>query len=195
MSDPGPPFPAVEASLKRVAAALREAGIDFALAGSIAAWARGGPEQCNDVDLLVRPTDADAAHDTLARAGLRTERPPEGWLLKAYDGDVLVDLIFAPNGESDVDRLFDRCEELRVSATDVKVMALEDVLVAKLRSFGEHYLEFAGLLQITRALREQIDWAQVRRRTEDSPYAAAFLHLVEELGVSPPAAVSPEGGR
>lgn len=185
MSEAGSTFAQIETTLKRVAQVLRDADVDVALAGSIAAWARGGPESCNDLDLLVRPQDADRALAALAGAGLRTERPPEGWLVKAYDGDVLVDLIFAPNGEAEVEPLFARAEELRASAVPVKVMAIEDVLVAKLRSFDEHYLDYAGLLQIARALREQIDWAQVRERTEGSPYARAFLYLAELLEVSP----------
>lgn len=185
MSEPGSTFAQIEATLKRVAQILRDADVDVALAGSIAAWARGGPESCNDLDLLVRPQDADRALAALGDAGLRTERPPEGWLVKAYDGDVLVDLIFAPNGEPEVEPLFARADDLRASALPVQVMAIEDVLVAKLRSFDEHYLDFAGLLQIARALREQIDWAQVRERTEGSPYARAFLYLAELLEVSP----------
>jgi hypothetical protein len=32
-------------------------------------------------------------------------------------------------------------------------------------------------------VREQVDWSDVRRRTEDSPYARAFFTLVEELGI------------
>ena len=41
---------------------------------------------------------------------------------------------------------------------------------------------------IARALREQIDWRQLRARTSGSPYAKAFFTLVEELGVAEPRA-------
>lgn len=30
---------------------------------------------------------------------MRTEKPPESWLYKAWDGDVLVDVIFRPVGQ------------------------------------------------------------------------------------------------
>jgi hypothetical protein len=53
----------------------------------------GGPETDHDVDFLVRPGDADAALDALAGAGLRPERPPEGWLHKTWDDPCHVDLI------------------------------------------------------------------------------------------------------
>jgi hypothetical protein len=46
---------------------------------------------------------------------------------------------------------------------------------------GPHRCDFAVLLPIVRALREQLDWPQVRAQTSDSPYAEAFLLLAERL--------------
>jgi hypothetical protein len=66
-------------ALKRVAAVLRDADIDFALGGGMAAWALGGPPTEHDVDLAIRECDADAAMHALNQAGLQTEVPPEGW--------------------------------------------------------------------------------------------------------------------
>jgi hypothetical protein len=87
------PFADIEHALKRSVAALRDAGIPFLLGGSLASWARGGPETRHDLDLIIKPEDAEKALETLEQAGMRPERPPEDWLLKAYDGDTLVDLI------------------------------------------------------------------------------------------------------
>jgi hypothetical protein len=39
-------------------------------------------------------------------------------------------------------------------------------------------------------VREQVDWTQVRARTEGSPYAKAFFTLVKELGIIPARAAS-----
>ena len=44
------------------------------------------------------------------------------------------------------------------------------------------------MLEWARALREQIDWEDVRQRTEASPFAKAFFTLVESLGVVEPGA-------
>ena len=95
-------------TLKRAGAALRDAEIPFALGGGMAIWAHGGPETEHDLDFFVKPEDAERALQALAEIGFRPEKPPEGWLYKAWDGDVLVDLIFEPAGMRVDDKLFRR---------------------------------------------------------------------------------------
>jgi predicted nucleotidyltransferase len=178
-------FAAIEHALKRSAAALRRVGIPFMLGGSLASWARGGPETRHDLDLMIRPEDADDALEALREEGMRPERPPEDWLVKAWDGETLVDLIFHPKGMPIDDRVLARAQDLSVLGMEIRVMALEDVMVTKLMAITEHALRFETLLQISRALREQIDWDDVRSRTESSPFARAFLVLLEGLEILP----------
>lgn len=177
------PFGKIKESLKHAAGALRDAGVPFVLGGGLAVWARGGPATSHDLDLMVKPEDADRALEVLERAGMRPEKPPEGWLYKAWDGDVLVDVIFRPVGEPVEDELFERAEELEVNAVAMLVMSLEDVLVTKLKALDEHELDYERPLEFARSLRERIDWADVRDRTEGSPYAKAFFTMIEELGI------------
>jgi hypothetical protein len=179
------PFGDIKESLKRVAAALREGNVPFLLGGGLAAWAYGGPGTGHDLDVMVRPADADRALDALDAAGMRTEKPPEGWLYKAWDGDVLIDVIFRPVGEAVDDSMFERAADLEVNAVPMKVMSLEDIMVTKLLALDEHELDYERALEFARSLRERIDWLAVRRRTRDSPYAKAFFTMVEELGVVP----------
>jgi hypothetical protein len=68
----------------------------------------------------------------------------------------------------------------------MQVMSLEDVLVTKLRALDEHQMRYETPLAIARALREQVDWAQVRHRTQDSPFARAFFVLLEGLDIIGP---------
>ncbi len=177
-------FSAIEETFKRAVAALDHAGVPFLLGGTIACWARGGPETRNDLDLMVKEEDVEDALSALVEAGMRPERPPERWLLKAWDGDVLVDLIHHPIGLEITDEVLARGELLDVAAMRVRVMALEDILTSKLLALSEHALDLESPLQIARSLREQIDWGEVRARTAESPYARGFLHLAEELGIA-----------
>jgi predicted nucleotidyltransferase len=171
-------------TLKRAAALLREAGVPFVLGGGIAIWARGGPESEHDLDLFVKPEDADRALEALAAGGFRPEKPPEQWLYKAWDGDVMVDLIFGPSGLTIDDEFIERAPETEVQAVQMRVLRPEDVLVTKLLAMREHEVDYETVLEIARAVREQIDWDEVRERTDGSPYAKAFFTLVDELEVS-----------
>jgi putative nucleotidyltransferase-like protein len=179
------PFEDIEATLKRCVAAFREADVPALLAGSLAVWARGGPETRHDLDFVVKPEDADRALEALEGAGMQPERPPEAWLYKARDGDVLVDVIFEPRGLVVDDDLIARGEEREVMAIAIRLMAIEDVLTSKLMALDEHSADFSKLLLMTRTLREQIDWQALRERTRESPFAKAFFTLAEELSIAP----------
>jgi hypothetical protein len=177
-------------SLKRAAAALEKQRIPYLLGGGLGCWARGGPPSSNDIDLMVKRDDAERAQRALAEAGMRAERPPEQWLLKAWDGDLLIDLIFEPSGVRISDAVIERGERLNVAGMQIPVMALDDILVTKLLAIDEHSADYRDLLQIGRSLREQIDWESLRERTSSSPFAAAFFALADGLQISSATSVS-----
>ncbi len=180
---PAENFPDLIDAMKRAAAALRDSGVPYLLGGGLAAWARGGPPTEHDVDFFVYPADAERALGALVDAGMHAERPPEEWLLKAWDGDALIDLIFRP-AAGEIDRgYFDRAEELEVAAQTMPVASLADVMTTKLLAITEQEPDLSSVLEIARSLREQIDWDFVRERTGGSPFARSFFTLVEELGV------------
>jgi len=169
--------------MKKAVAALREAGIPFLLGGSLAVWARGGPETRHDLDFVIKPEDSERALAVLADAGMRPETPPEEWLHKAWDGEVLIDLIHGPRGLDVTDEVIERGDLLHVIGITIPVMAIEDVLATKLMALHEHELDYTSVLRIARSVREQIDWPSLRARTQGSPYAAAFFVLCQELGL------------
>jgi Nucleotidyl transferase of unknown function (DUF2204) len=182
-SDDEQPFSELEQTLKKAGAALRDAGIEFLLGGSLASWARGGPETRHDLDLVIRPDARERATAALEAVGMRIEDPPEEWLVKAWDGDILVDLIFHPKGIEVDDAVLARGEVMSVLGMDIRVMAIEDVLVTKLMALTEHSLRYESLLPIARAVREQVDWSDVRTRTAQSPFARAFFVMLDGLGI------------
>src|ERR671938_1445823 len=136
-TDDEQPFSELEQTLKKASAALRDAGIEFLLGGS------------------------------------------------------LVDLIFFPKGIEVDDAVMARGEVMAVLGMEIRVMAIEDVLVTKLMALTEHSLRYESLLPIARAVREQVDWADVRARTAESPFARAFFVMLEGLGIVSPQADEP----
>jgi hypothetical protein len=181
------PFAELVSTLKKSVAALRESELPYLLAGGLAIWARGGPERDHDLDFLVKAADAERALQALVDVGMRPERPPEDWLLKAHDENgVLVDLIFRPSETPVTDEMIERGDELEVMAIKVNVVSAGDVLVSKLLALREHELDYDTIVEMTRAVREQIDWPDVRARTDHSPFARAFFTLAEGLELVEP---------
>jgi hypothetical protein len=179
-------FEQILTAMKHGAATLREAGIPFALAGGLAVYARGGPPTEHDVDFLILEEDVERALQVLGDAGFRSERPPEGWLAKAwFSNDALIDLIFAPNDKPEVvQAMLDRADDVEVYAITLPVMTVTDVLATKLLTLKEHEVDYESVLEIARTCREQIEWEALRAQTAESAYAKAFFTLVEELGIA-----------
>lgn len=178
-----PAFQEQREVLKSVATSLKREAIPFALAGGYAVWARGGPESDHDVDFVVRPDDAEVARKLLLRDGHDPVDSNEDWLDKVGRHGIVVDIIHRlPIGEVD-DALFERCDLLSVDSVRMLVMRPTDLLLCRLLALGENACDLAPLIGWSRSLREQIDWATVRRETADSPFARAFLALLADLEV------------
>jgi hypothetical protein len=176
-------------ALKRSASALKADGVSFALG----------------VDLVVAETDVELAANSLAAAGLRIERPPEDWLFKAYcDPDsseehaeepALVDVLHRLGGIPVTGSLIATAQQEEVLGLRIPVLPPTPIVIAKLQSLTEHYCDFAPLLLVVRAVREQLDWAEIRRATRDQPFPEAFLLLVERLGIVTMRSHSPDAPR
>jgi hypothetical protein len=170
-------------TLKKVASTLKAADIPFALGGSFAVYAHGGHSSDHDVDFLLREQDKEQALAELAKVGFRTEQPPEDWLVKVYDEDRMVDLIYRPVESPVTDATLQDTEQISVEAISMPVISATQLMIHKLLSYSQHYCDFATGFPVARSLREQIDWDRVRRETADSPYAEAFLILLDRLDV------------
>ena len=176
---------ALRRALKRSASALKRDGVRFALAGGYALWAHGAPEPEHDVDIAVAEEDVETAAESLAAEGFQIERPPEDWLFKAFAEDAMVDVLHRIQGVAVTPGLIATAEEHELIGLRVPVLPPTPIMVAKLQSLSEHYCDFTTLLPSVRALREQLDWAELRRATSDLPFAEAFLLVADRLGIAP----------
>ena len=186
-ADDEQPFSDIEATLKKAASALRGADVPFLLGGSLASWARGGPETRHDLDLMIKRADVDRG------AGGARPRPACARRTRRRSGSSRRGTATCSSTSSSRPRacrsttsVIARGEDMAVLSMQMRVMAIEDVLITKLMAIDEHHIRFEGLLPIARALREQIDWAHVRAATRASPFARAFFVLLEGLEIVPP---------
>ncbi|HEX2284658.1 MAG TPA: hypothetical protein VHI10_07505 [Mycobacterium sp.] len=172
-------------ALKRAASALKAQGPDFALAGSYALWVYGGPEPVHDVDFVVAEPDTEKAAATLEAAGFSIERTPEDWLFKACVGeDFVIDVLHRLNGVPIDAETILSAPEFDVLAIRMRVLPPTFVMAEKLNSLNEHNCDFSALLPAVRAVREQVDWKQLRAATADNEFASAFLFLTDRLGIT-----------
>ncbi|SFK87032.1 nucleotidyltransferase family protein [Geodermatophilus ruber] len=169
--------------LKRTAVALKQSDVPFALCGGYAAWVRGAPEPDHDADFLVPAAEAERAAKVLAAAGLEVVDPAEDWLTKVVQGNSFVDVLWRTCGQPVEQELIDRAEELSVLSVHMPVLEATDIVVTKLMTLDEHYCDYARLLPVARALREQVDWTRVRREVEANDFAVVFLVLLDRLGI------------
>ena len=186
---PSPSYRELREALRCAASALAEDGLAFALAGSYALWAFGAPEPSHDVDFVVAERDVDAAVSALTRAGFDIRRPPEGWLFKAAWGAYaasLVDVLHRINHVPVERSLFDDAVDRDVLAVAMPVLPPTEIMVQKMRAMHEHHCDLAALLPTLRAVREQLDWAALRERTADNPFAGALILVCERLGIADP---------
>jgi hypothetical protein len=172
--------------LKRVASALKLADIPFALGGSFAVYAHGGHSSDHDVDFLIRERDKERVLEVLAEAGFTVEEPPEDWLVKVFDDEGrMADLIYRPVESPVTEETLHDTEQLSVESIFIPVVSATQLMIHKLLSYTQHYCDFATGLPVARSLREKIDWDRVRKETAKSPYAEAFLVLLDRLDVVP----------
>ena len=66
------------------------------------------------------------------------------------------------------------------------VLSATELMGQRLNALEEHACDFSRQLPVARAIREQVDWDEVRAVTAANPFAVAFLFLLERLDVIEP---------
>jgi hypothetical protein len=172
---------------KQVGALLKREGHTFALAGSVAVYAHGGSGHLqHDADFCVRRSDAQAVAQTLTDAGLTVRTPPEDWLMKTTCLGQEVDLLFELAHRPVTTDVLARAEEVPVDSVLMPVLAPTDLMRGLIEAFSEHHCDFGPVLAAARALREKVDWEDVRGSCGEEPMPAAFFYLLERLNVIAP---------
>ena len=139
-----PPIPDVDDDtflrvLRESVSTVEAAGIPYVLMGGIGSATHGRPRWTHDVDLFVRPEDAQRTVEALAGAGYETEETYPDWLFKGFKDGVLVDIIFKSSGGIVLDDdMIERASVTEFKGVPVRVIPPEDLLVIKAIVHDEH---------------------------------------------------------
>lgn len=153
--------------LGEATSSLAEAGIPNVLFGSLATVVLARPrrlEPHEDVDLLIRPPDAEAALAALRQAGFVAGEEDPSWIHKAKRLGVTVDLIHRAGREIHLDEeMLERAVPARVLDVSVRLMPPEDLAVIKAVLHQEaRQGDWFDALALVR--RPDLDWDYLVRR-------------------------------
>src|SRR5262245_44483487 len=116
----------------RVVRGLEGGQIEYALMGGIAATILGGQRYTHDIDVFVKPEQADRALECLANNGFDTVKTDPRWLYKGFKHNVMVDLIFKSSGPVWLDdEMYRRTGVAKFNGTSVRTLGPEDLFVIK----------------------------------------------------------------
>ena len=152
------------AVLTETVAALDRAQVRYVFMGGIGAATHGRPRWTHDIDVFVRPEEAERALRVLAHVGFRTEKTFPDWLYKAFKHDVMVDVIFQSVGGILLDEeMLERAQVEDFRGHRLRIMAPEDLLVIKAIVHDEHTPRHwhDALALVSRC---ELDWDYLVRR-------------------------------
>ncbi|MFP5385518.1 MAG: nucleotidyltransferase [Bacteriovoracia bacterium] len=162
-------LPSLEKILFEAIDILEESGIPYALIGGVATKSLGRPRITHDIDLFVRPDDADKTLDVLEAKGFTTQKRDPFWLFKAWKENILVDIIFKSSG----DIYFDEDVQAHVRRMPylgrfVNSISPEDFLVIKCAAHQEHNPHhWHDALAVLK--QGNLDWEYLFRRAKNAP--------------------------
>lgn len=165
---------------RRALGILEEIEIPFLVGGAYAlAQYAGIIRHTKDLDVFVRPEDAEGVLDGLARQGFRTELTFPHWLGKAYRGGDFVDVIFSSgNGIARVDdEWFEHAVEAEILGMPVRMVPAEEMIWSKGFVQERERFDGADIAHIIRACGPRLDWNRLLRRY-DRHWRVLFGHLI-----------------
>lgn len=183
--------------LGAVVAALRGAGVEYAVTGSIASSVHGEPITSQDVDIAVR-MDRDQARAFVRLAPARFYRSEEAFesaVLRAGMANLVdmetglkVDIsVLAPSRFHDA--VMRRAEEVRLGAApdapSFQFVTAEDVILMKLvwRRESQSRKQWLNALGVVRTRGARLDWAYLMDQARELGIETDLIRLRDEGGV------------
>jgi Icc-related predicted phosphoesterase len=165
--------------LDQAVEALERKSITHMLIGGIPAAYYGLPRWSHrgeDIDLLVKPEEANRALASLAEAGFDTEKTDPNWIFKAVRKGVMVDLIFRVMDSQYLDdEMLDRSGVEQFHGRTLRMVSPDDLVIMLALSNEEqipqHWENALGIVAYS-----NLDWRYlVKRGREAGPWRVLSL--------------------
>lgn len=155
----------LEATIRTV----EENHIPYALIGGVAVKELGRPRVTHDIDLFVRPDDAEKVLQVLQGQGFHIERRDPFWLYKAWREEVLVDVIFKSSGDIYFDEeMRSHVRRIPYLGGHINAISPEDFIIIKAAAHQEdnphHWHDALAVI-----MQGNLDWDYLCRRAKYSP--------------------------
>lgn len=174
------PEPATVEFYRGVLQELVDTGVPFLVGGGFAfSHYTGIQRYTKDLDLFVRPQDADWTIGTLEGAGYPAEMIAPHWLGKAYGTNAFIDIIFSSgNGVAVVDDLWlEHAEASTVLDVPVLLSPVEEMVWSKGFVLERERYDGADVAHLIRARGDRFDWERLFQRF-DPHWHVLFSHLL-----------------
>ncbi|HUG61157.1 MAG TPA: nucleotidyltransferase family protein [Methylomirabilota bacterium] len=171
--------PVARAFYIRMLEELRGSGVPFLLGGAYAFARYTGIERhTKDIDVFVRPADADRLLAVLGGAGCAIELTHPHWLGKAHCGGDFVDVIYSSgNGVARVDDdWFAHAVPDHVLDVPVLLIPPEEMLWSKAFVMERERFDGADVAHLLRATAEDLNWRRLLDRFDEN-WRVLLVHL------------------
>ncbi|MGE3611277.1 MAG: nucleotidyltransferase [Bacteriovoracaceae bacterium] len=166
--------------LKTLFAALEtieEHNIPYALIGGLAAKELGRPRITHDIDVFVKPDDADYVLKILEQKGFEVEKRDPFWLYKAWKENILVDVIFKSSGDIYFsEEVMNHVRRIPFQGRLINTISPEDFIVIKAAAHQEenphHWHDALAVLA-----QGNLDWDYLLKRAKLAPRRMLALLL------------------
>jgi predicted nucleotidyltransferase len=148
---------------------IENSNIPYALIGGVAAKSLGRPRITHDIDLFVKPDDANRTLEALERNGFTTQKRDPFWLFKAWKENILVDVIFKSSGDIYFDEeVRSHVRRMIYLGRSVNAISPEDFLIIKAAAHQEnnphHWHDALAVLK-----QGNLDWDYLLKRAKHAP--------------------------
>src|SRR5438105_9147989 len=157
------------------AAVMASSGLPHAIMGGLASSIYGRVRRTHDLDLFVRPDDAERALEVVSAAGYETEKSNPDWIYKATKKGLLVDVIYLGSDGAVFDaEMQKRTRLLDFNGNQLPIVAPEDLLALKLAAFREDTArQWYDCLAVLES--QDLDWDYLGRRAARRPHRVLAL--------------------